>query len=137
MKLQFNQEIKTDILQALGDHHHATKLELMYHCMLCQESLDKYLQNLIEEGLISPSHGRRRFYMTAAGLKFLQSSKQQQKHHRQGQDIIDRDASSSTELALPSFNSSDIVTVCDHEEPRQNLMSSLFECAIHDTVGIG
>jgi predicted transcriptional regulator len=74
MKLQFNREIKTAILQALGDHHHATKLELMYHCMLCQESLDKYLQNLIEEGLISPSHGGRRFYVTADGLEFLNSN---------------------------------------------------------------
>jgi predicted transcriptional regulator len=73
MKLQFNQEIKTDILQALGDHHHATKLELMYHCMLCQESLDKYLQNLIEEGLISSLHGGNHFYVTADGLKFLNS----------------------------------------------------------------
>ena len=73
MKSQLSQEIKTTILQALEGRHHATKLELMYHCMLCQESLDKYLQNSIEEGLISSLHGGHHFYVTADGLKFLNS----------------------------------------------------------------
>ena len=73
MKSQLSQEIKTTILQALEGRHHATKLELMYHCMLCQESLVKYLQNLIEEGLVLSLHGGHHFYVTADGLKFLNS----------------------------------------------------------------
>ena len=72
MKPQLNQEIKIAILQAL-EGRHATKLELMYHCMMCQESLDKYLQNLIEEGLILSLPRGHHFYVTDDGLKFLNS----------------------------------------------------------------
>lgn len=116
------------ILKALADNNHnTTKLKLMYQSMLSQESLDRYLMTMIDDGLVVCSEEGRHFWPTPKGMVLLDSVRAV--HYEQDQNVagkISSLVSKFSEINVNANNNSIInsaVIICDDEQDIQFILT--------------
>jgi len=70
------EETRVRIILSLSQGSYSSIPQLMFHTFLCYETLNKYLNGLIEKGLISScKDNKRRFFTTEQGVEFLKGAK--------------------------------------------------------------
>ena len=70
------EEIRVRIILSRSQGSYSSIPQLMLHTFLCYETLNKYLNGLIEKGLISScKDNKRRFFTTEQGVEFLKGAK--------------------------------------------------------------
>ncbi len=70
------EEIRVRVILSLSQGSYSSIPQLMFHTFLCYEKLNKYLDVLIETGLISScKDNRRRFFTTEQGAEFLKGAR--------------------------------------------------------------
>ncbi len=70
------EEIRVRVILSISRDSYSSIPQLMFHTFLCYEALNKYLDVLIEKGLISAcKDNKRRFFTTEQGVEFLKGAR--------------------------------------------------------------